>query len=111
MGYCVSITLENVYILAKNVPPAIKALLQLMGAGEEDPVPDPDPDDEDPEDDVEMEAEKDFEWVANSEVIRPLRDGDLIGAIGAWRYSCSTRTLSDIEKLANMTEHTDIEID
>ena len=111
MGYCVSISLQGVRILAKNVPGAIKAMLQLMGeeVGESsDPSP-PFETDEDDEDD--MRETPYFSGVDTHEVVAALKKGDLGKAIGGWWYFCFNEQVSDLEKLAHLHEHSDIEIE
>lgn len=108
MGYYVNISLQNVCILAKNVPGAIKAMLQLMGeeGGESSDLSPPF------EKDEEEEAETlSFSRVNTPDGVAALKEGDFEKAIGGWGYSCRSERVSDIEKLANLSEYTNIKID
>ena len=116
MGYSVDISLSGVRILARNVPGAIRAMLRLMGE-EVDETSDPslsppfeEGEDIDQEGDS-MKATPSFSWVDVQEAAQAARQGNLVKLLEEWRYSAYTCPVSDMEKLANLSEHGDVHIE
>ena len=103
MGYSVSISLQDVRILAKNVPGAIEALSQLMREEVGEAF------DRSPEETWDEVCPREcFDWVRTEPLHRALKEGDIIQALKEWRYEAETLWVSDLEKLATLSEYEDV---